>query len=176
MHNLDNNVIEITPAVVANFAERKLLSFTEDQLEFDLPEIDIGDEIIGTLTAEESKIFLAAHQASIDVGYFTQEIDRRRFLRLSELVGDLDPRNNTPADLQVDMYDVLNEEESIEYHELVSRYEYFIAFFWYSVSTRLSIFQRDIVIKNGFKVVATSQRYSKDYVVKAQAQTTSEDA
>ncbi len=152
-----HKVLELTPDLISTFKEKKILQDNENYLSIELPELEPGDEIIGVLTSEESSIFLEMVNLDEDIEIWSREI----YSRMLREVADNISKTNIDV-IQAHMLDnsVLTEEESFDFYQNKSKLDYLHGIFWFSVKTRLSAFNRELAIKNGFRVVSQQKLYS----------------
>lgn len=160
---MNDKVIQITDKLVTDLKERKVIRDTEEYIPIELDPVDYaaGESSIGTLTADEAKIFLEIFTIQDDIDHFARELKARGFRHAAELI-TADDALGMPEGFAINDEYFLSEADSKYFYELVLKFRYLNGLFWYGVKSRLDVFQYEIGIRKGLVVVKISDKFNRE--------------
>jgi len=156
---MPSTVTHITPMLIKEFRDKKILSHSEECIPVELDPIQEGEAILTTLTADESVIFVELFNLQEDMEMWDRELAHRGLTKAAaDIIADADSKFS--SGIMIDSGALLSEAESEEYNETLARYTYLEAFFWYNIRRRTTTFNHTIGVRRGFVLVSTGRKFA----------------
>lgn len=156
-----DKVVKLTPELAKDLKSRRILTESEQSIPVELAPVQPGEKRVGTLTAEESQIFLELFNLQDDMEQWDRELTRRSLLKAADLVIE-DEAPGLPGGVFVSPEGFLNEDEARQYHEMRHRFQYLQEMLWYNLRSRLDMFHYTLGVRRGFTVVNTGPRFNDE--------------
>lgn len=160
-----DNVIQLTPELFKDFENKKLFDEVKD-LDIELMDVRYGDTILGTLTTEESKLFVAIERLKDEIEQFNFDKETESLSKYAEKRKESGHRKDTSENIGVfgpirTLGINFTDEEAEILLEMETRLQYLDSYFWYTLRTRINSFSSRIGIRSGFKVVRNGWKHKK---------------
>jgi hypothetical protein len=158
------NVVALTPELVQQFRDKKLMRELEEGIDIDLPPIGPRETYVTTLSKEESEIFVEVLNLKADLREFELDSHIKDLDNVSETVKELkDKLLSLSLDEAANMLNrgqVIIENKNKftdtdlnEIYEVRHKLSYLESLFWYNVKQRLGKHHITHAIRANFAVV-----------------------